>query len=204
MVGIINYNIGNLASVYNALSRVGADARIEQNPKNLAQYSHLILPGVGAFGDAMANLEESGMGEAILEFIKTGKSVLGICLGMQLLFEKSYEFGEHTGLGVIEGEVVPFSVERLKEGEKIPHMGWNRMHILREDRLFRGISSEPYLYFVHSFHALCKNRADVLGETHYGYDFVSAILHENVAGFQPHPEKSHEAGLRVLKNFCES
>lgn len=203
MIGIVDYNIGNLASVQNALEKVGARAKIEADPARLASYDRLILPGVGAFGDAMKHLRESGMREAVLEFVKSGKPLLGICLGMQLLFEKSYEFGAHEGLGLIEGEILPFDRARLEAGAKIPHVGWNRFRALKESAILRGLEREFYLYYVHSFHAVVKNRAEALGECEYGYAFVSAIERENVFGFQPHPEKSHEAGLAILRNFCE-
>lgn len=203
MVGIVNYNIGNLASVLNALVKVGAKAQIEKEPSRLLQYDRLILPGVGAFGDAMEHLVQSGMKEAVLEFAKSGKPLLGICLGMQLLFEKSYEFGEHAGLGLLEGEIIPFDKTRMGEGYKIPQMGWNRFYAKKKSPLLKGLEEGFYLYYVHSFHAVAKREEDVLGESVYGYPFVSAIERDNVAGFQPHPEKSHDAGLRILKNFCE-
>lgn len=203
MVGIINYNIGNLASVYNAFKKVGTDTRIEREASRIFSYDRLVLPGVGAFGDAMAHLKESGMAEALLEYAKSGRPILGICLGMQLLFERSYEFGEHEGLGLIKGDVVAFDKAMLNSGEKIPHMGWNRFLVSKHSALFNGLGDEFYLYFVHSFHAQVKNPNDVLGVCEYGYKFVSAIERENLYGFQPHPEKSHENGLRILKNFCE-
>jgi len=201
-VAIINYNVGNLASVYNACKKIGYEAVIEDNPKKLKKYDKIILPGVGAFGDAMAHLSEVGFDEAIKEFAKSGKYMIGICLGMQLLFNKSYEFGEFNGLGLIDGEVVEFDRTHLsKENHKIPHVGWNKMFIQKKDRIFDKIS-DPYLYFVHSFHA--KTDEDyIIGKTFYGYEFVSAVNKDNIYGFQPHPEKSHEVGLKILKNFME-
>jgi glutamine amidotransferase len=155
---------------------------------------------VGAFGDAMEHLKENGLDEGIKEFIKSGKYVLGVCLGMQILFEKGYEFGEHKGLGVIEGEVVRFKKE-IEKTHKIPHMGWNKMFITKKTPLFEGLK-DPYLYFVHSYHVVCDEKY-VIGKTIYGYEFVSAVNKDNVFGFQPHPEKSHNEGLKVIENFAK-
>jgi len=196
MIGIVNYNMGNLASVLNAFNKVDAKAKIENDPDNFKKYDKLLLPGVGAFGDAMEHLKEYGMDEALKDFIKSGKYVLGVCLGMQLLFEKSEEFGMHKGLGIIEGEVKRFS--NIKH--KIPHMGWNKMFFKNYSPLFEGLN-DPYLYFVHSYHVVCDDKY-VIGKTIYGYEFISAVNKENVFGFQPHPEKSHNEGLRVIKNFA--
>ena len=196
-IGIVDYNMGNLASVKNAFDKIGANAEIVKDADKLKNYDKLILPGVGAFGDAMEHLKTTGMDEAIKEFARSGKFLLGVCLGMQLLFEESEEFGKNKGLGLIEGEVVYF--DRNKVGErKIPHMGWNKM-FNKSSPLFKDISN-PYLYFVHSLHVVC-NEKYVIGETIYGYEFVSAVNKDNIFGFQPHPEKSHNEGLKILKNF---
>ncbi len=200
-VAIVDYNMGNLRSVQNAMQKIGYPATIEKDPKKLAGYDKLILPGVGAFGDAMEHLRSSGMDEAIKEFAKSGKPLLGICLGMQLLFEKSYEFGEHEGLGLIEGEVVSFDTSRFPHRLKVPHMGWNELFVQKPSPLFAGLPEAFYLYFVHSYHVVCKQHA--IGKTLYGYEFVSAVQKENIFGFQPHPEKSHDMGLKILKNFME-
>lgn len=198
MIGIIDYNMGNLASVYNACHLIDAKATIVKDPNELKNFDRVILPGVGAFGDAMEHLNETGMKEAIYEFAKSGNPMIGICLGMQLLFESSQEFGHSDGLGLIEGEVVKFDKSKMHEDHKIPHMGWNTI-VNKEHPLFEGLK-DPYLYFVHSYHAV-TNEKNVIGTTTYGYEFVSAVNKENIYGFQPHPEKSHDNGLKILKNF---
>ena len=200
MIGIVFYNMGNLASVKNAFKKVGVEAEVVSDADKIKNYDKLFLPGVGAFGDAIEHLKENSLDEAIKEFIKSGKYVLGVCLGMQILFEKGYEFGEHKGLGVIPGEVVRFDDSKLN-GHKIPHMGWNKMFFKGHTPLFEGLK-DPYLYFVHSYHAVCDDKY-VIGKTLYGYEFVSAVNKDNVFGFQPHPEKSHNAGLRVIENFAK-
>lgn len=203
MIGIIDYSMGNLASVKNAIGKIGWAANTVSDPDRLKYYDRLILPGVGAFGDAMEHLEKTGLKEAVIEYAKSGAPLVGICLGMQLLFEKSSEFGEHSGLGLMEGEVVLFDKERLAADQKIPQMGWNKMYATQDSVLFAGLPEEIYLYFVHSFHALPKNKQDIIGETQYGYRFASAVHRENLFGFQPHPEKSHDAGLQILNNFLK-
>ncbi len=199
MVAIINYNMGNLRSVENALSLLGVKHSIESDPERLGDYDRVILPGVGAFGDAMEHLQECGMDSAIKSFAKSGKPLLGICLGMQLLFEKSREFGEHNGLGLIDGVVEPFDVDKFDHKLKVPHMGWNEL-FCDDNPLFKGLNRELYLYFVHSFHVVC-DESYAIASTHYGYKFTSAVSHGNIFGLQPHPEKSHNSGLGILKNF---
>lgn len=201
-VAIIDYNMGNLASVKNALLKVGADVKIVQNPEKLKNFDKVILPGVGAFGDAVKHLDEYNLKEAILDFARSGKPLLGICLGMQLLFDKSYEFGEHNGLGLIPGEVVPFDKSRFDHRLKVPHMGWNELFVQKETPLFKGLPKAFYLYFVHSYHAVTIDEY-VIGKTIYGYEFASAVQKDNIFGLQPHPEKSHDNGLKILKNFVE-
>ena len=198
MIGIIDYNMGNLASVYNACHLLDEKATIIKDPNELKNFDRIILPGVGAFKDAMKNLNDTGMYEAIHEFSKSGKPMIGICLGMQLLFESSQEFGHTDGLGLIDGHVIKFDKTKMHEDIKIPHMGWNTI-VNKEHALFEGLK-DPYLYFVHSYHAV-TNEKNVIGKTTYGYDFVSAVNKDNIYGFQPHPEKSHDNGLRILKNF---
>lgn len=200
MIGIVDYKMGNLASVINAFHLLGEDAVIESDPDKLKTYDRIILPGVGAFGDAMEHLRSCGMDEAVREYAQSGRYLLGICLGMQLLFDSSEEFGLTDGLGLIEGRVVAFDSSRFHTPLKVPHMGWNRM-FTKDHPLFEGLDEAHYLYFVHSYHALCKNSADSIGECEYGYRFTSAVAHENVMGIQPHPEKSHKNGLTILKNF---
>lgn len=198
MIGIIDYNMGNLASVYNACHLLDTKASIVKDPNELKNYDRIILPGVGAYKDAMSHLNETGMKDAIYEFSNSGKPMIGICLGMQLLFESSTEFGFTEGLSLIEGEVVKFDKSKMNEDFKIPHMGWNTISSNGHD-LFKGLE-DPYLYFVHSYHAQTAEK-NIIGKTTYGYEFVSAVNKDNIYGFQPHPEKSHENGLRILKNF---
>jgi glutamine amidotransferase len=200
MIAIVDYNMGNLASVQNAFATLGTQTVVESNPENFQKYEKLILPGVGAFGDAMEHLRERNMIEAIKEFAASGKPMLGICLGMQLLFESSEEFGSNEGLGLIKGKVVAFDASKFSEPLKIPHMGWNRM-FTKEHPLFEGLDAEHYLYFVHSFHAVCANEEESIGKTVYGYEFSSAVASNNIMGIQPHPEKSHKNGLKILENF---
>ena len=192
--------MGNLASVFNALKKVGENRisiQIENDPEKISSYDKIILPGVGAFGDAIEHLKDIGMDRAIVEFAKSGKYLLGVCLGMQLLFEKSEEFGEHRGLSLLNGEVKRFPKTHLK----IPHMGWNRVFPKHTNSLFHDLDN-PYLYFVHSYYVETTEE-NILATTQYGITFTSAIEKENIFGLQPHPEKSHNNGLKILKNFIE-
>ena len=202
MVAIVDYNMGNLASVTNAFAKLNEDAVIVKDPDKFKEYDKLVLPGVGAFGDAMDHLKQRGMTEAVLEFAKSGKYMMGICLGMQLLLQSSEEFGEHQGLGLIDGKVVAFEPKKFEEPLKVPHMGWNRM-FTKEHPLFDGLDDAHYLYFVHSFHAVVDNETDEIGKTIYGYEFASAIAKDNIFGIQPHPEKSHKNGLKIIENFIK-
>ncbi len=200
MIAIIDYNMGNLASVRNAFAKIGAEAEIVQDPDKIASYDKIILPGVGAFGDAMEHLQKTGMDEAVKAFAQSGKPLLGICLGMQLLLESSEEFGLHEGLGLIPGKVVRFDTEKFPKPLKVPHMGWNELFVKQKTPLLENLPEAFYLYFVHSYHATCDDKY-VMGETLYGYTFPGAIYNGNIFGFQPHPEKSHKNGLQILKNF---
>ena len=202
MVAIIDYNMGNLASVRNAMEKIGHRSKVVSDPDELMRYPRALLPGVGAFADAMSHLKESGMDEAVKLFAASGKPMLGICLGMQLLFSKSLEFGEHEGLDLVPGEVVPFDPVLFQTPHKVPHMGWNEMFVQKESPLFDRMPKDFYLYFVHSYHAVTPDRY-AIGKTWYGYEFVSAVQRENIFGIQPHPEKSHDNGLKILKNFVE-
>ncbi len=199
-IGIIDYNMGNLASVSNAFKKIGTDAEIVKDAERLKNYDKLVFPGVGAFGDAVEHLKQTNLDVAMKEFVQSGRYVLGVCLGMQLLFESSEEFGSHEGLGIIPGKIVEFDKQRAL-GHKIPHMGWNKMFFQKNTPLFKGLDN-PYLYFVHSYHAVCDEKY-IIGKTLYGYEFVSAVNKENVFGFQPHPEKSHKSGLKILENFIQ-
>lgn len=202
MIGLIDYNMGNLRSVSNAFETLGVAIEIVKNAKDVERCDKIILPGVGAFKDAMDCLKERELDGAIKAFAASKKPLLGICLGMQLLFESSMEFGKCDGLGLIEGEIVKFNVHQFKEHLKVPHMGWNTLHVTQDTPLFKGMPEAFYLYFVHSFHARCDEKYTV-GKTLYGYEFPSAVQKENVFGFQPHPEKSHANGLKILQNFVE-
>lgn len=205
MIGIVDYNMGNLASVINAFAKVGANAILESDPSKLSHYDKLILPGVGAYADAMEHLQSNGMDKAVIDFAKSGKPLLGICLGMQLLFDSSEEFAKEAngtqGLGLIEGKVVAFDETKFDHPQKVPHMGWNELFVQKQTPLFDGLGKDFYLYFVHSFHAVCDDMY-VIGKTHYGYSFVSAVQNGNIYGIQPHPEKSHEHGLKIIENFA--
>jgi len=208
MIGIVDYNMGNLASVINAFQKVGADARLESDPAQLSEYDKLILPGVGAYADAMKHLKSNSMDAAVVAYAKSGKPLLGICLGMQLLFESSEEFGSTQGLGLIPGKVVAFDETKFDHPQKVPHMGWNELfqQTVGADPsvcpLFTGLDNDFYLYFVHSYHAVCDDQY-AIGKTHYGYEFVSAVQNGNIYGIQPHPEKSHENGLKIIENFAK-
>lgn len=209
-IGIIDYQAGNLGSVYNAfrylqdsvLQGIELEICIESIPDKLASYDKLLLPGVGAFGNAMKHLQDSHLDEAIKAYAHSGKELLGICLGMQLLFEKSEEFGEHKGLGLISGEVVVFHKTPTL---KVPHVGWNSCHFTSQasqNKLLLGIEDKSFFYFVHSFYVRTQAKF-ILAHTHYGDDFTSIVAKDNLYGIQPHPEKSHYAGLGLLANFIK-
>lgn len=199
-IAIVDYNMGNLASVKNAFNLLGCKAELVSDAQALLSYSHAILPGVGAFGDAMEHLKSSGMDEAIKTYAKQGGWLLGICLGMQVLFNSSDEFGHHEGLGLIQGDVRHFDSQKFSHELKVPHMGWNRL-FNTEHPLFNALDKEHYLYFVHSYHVHCDLQDDEIGFSEYGYRFSSAVAHNNILGIQPHPEKSHKNGLKILENF---
>ncbi len=199
---IVDYGMGNLNSVKRAMSRLRVDSVISSEPKVVAESDKIILPGVGHFGKAIANLKELGLLDVLNEAVLVKKKpILGICLGMQLLAEKSEE-GDSVGLGWIDGEVVKFRVsDRLKH--KVPHMGWNQIVVKKESQLMKDLSEPKEFYFVHSYHFKAANQADVLNESNYDYNFVSAVEKDNIYGVQYHPEKSHDAGAKLLKNFIE-
>ncbi|WP_107812197.1 imidazole glycerol phosphate synthase subunit HisH [Campylobacter concisus] len=201
MIAIIDYGAGNIKSVINAFDFLDKKCTLVSKPENLKEYSHIVLPGVGAFGEAITKLKNNGMDEAVKEAVKSGKAFIGICLGMQLLFEKSFEFGEHEGLSLLPGKVVKFNEANFDKPLKIPHIGWNALEFKQNSPLILGLKKLEYLYFVHSYHVVCDDKF-ALAKTTYGYEFTSAVWHENIFGFQPHPEKSHEAGLKILENFA--
>ncbi|MCW5675925.1 MAG: imidazole glycerol phosphate synthase subunit HisH [Xanthobacteraceae bacterium] len=196
---VINYGMGNLASVCRALEECGGEPVLSADPKSLSGADRIILPGVGAFGDGMKNLREAGWPDAIGAALQNPEvCLLGICLGMQLLADKGYEHGEHEGLGLVRGKV-----ERMNpgDGERVPHVGWNELCAVRKSGLTAGISEGTDFYFVHSYHFNAEDESDVIGRTPYAGVFVSAVQHGNVFGTQFHPEKSSFAGFRLLKNF---
>lgn len=198
MIAVVDYGMGNLRSVQKALEKVGLDAVITSNPEDLDRADAVVVPGVGAFPDAIHNLERLGLKEKILENINKGKPYLGICLGLQILFEYGFEFGEHQGLGVVKGVVVRFD-EKLDI--KIPHMGWNQVWKKKNSRMFEDIKDGEFFYFVHSYYAKPDDISLIATTTDYGIDFCSAIEMDNIWAVQFHPEKSQQAGLKLLSNF---
>lgn len=203
MVGIVDYGVGNLFSLRSSLIAIGADATVSSDPEVLRRADRILLPGVGAFGDAAQKLRESGLAEFLIEEAKSGKPLLGICLGMQLLFEKSYEYGEHEGLGLIPGQIRPIS-EVIPEDLKIPHIGWNALHFEKTDcPLFRYLSEGDHVYFVHSYYAADCGEA-LVATADYGAPLTAAVAKGNVFGCQFHPEKSGSVGLKILRAFCET
>lgn len=200
MIAIIDYQMGNLRSVQKGFERVGHEAIITSDPAILAKASKVVLPGVGAFSDAIAELKRRDLVAPICEAIENKKPFLGICLGLQLLFDCSYEDGEHEGLGIVPGEVRRFDVPREF---KVPHMGWNQVHYRRPSPIFADIDDQTHFYFVHSYYVVPKDVAIVAGEAEYPDPFCAMIWRENLYATQFHPEKSQSAGLKVLENFAE-
>ena len=201
MLAIVDCGVGNLYSLASSLKCVGVDHVIASGPQQLKTADHIILPGVGAFSDAAKKLADSGMRETLLEEVKNGKPLMGICLGMQMLFEKSYEYGEHRGLGLIPGQVCPLA-DDIAPGLKVPHIGWNRLDIVKDDPLFRYFENGCHVYYVHSFYA--KNCAEAtLATSEYSIPVTGVVRSGNVYGTQFHPEKSGDAGLALLKAFAE-
>jgi glutamine amidotransferase len=196
---IVDYGMANLRSVQKAFERVGHWAEISGDPNRVAEAEKLVLPGVGAFRDAISRLRESGLATPITEHIRAGKPFLGICLGLQLLFTKSYEDGEYQGLDLFPGEVVRFP---YVAGLKVPHMGWNHLRICRPAPVLKDLPENPAVYFVHSYYAAPRDRNLTATKTDYPAPFTSAIWHENVFASQFHPEKSQAVGLKMLQNFA--
>ncbi|MBS6561551.1 MAG: imidazole glycerol phosphate synthase subunit HisH [Clostridiales bacterium] len=200
MVAIIDYDAGNLKSVQKAFEFLGADVVVTRKRNEILNSDHVILPGVGAFGEAMEKLEQYDLVDTIKEVVKRKIPLLGICLGMQLLFESSEESDGVKGLSLLEGKIVKIP---KKEGIKIPHMGWNSLELKGKATLFQGLSKEPYVYFVHSYYLVPSKAEDVVAVTEYGTNLSVAVEHENLFGCQFHPEKSGEVGLEILKNFLK-
>lgn len=202
MIAILDYGVGNLFSLCSSLKYIGADAIVTGNPEEIKKADKIILPGVGAFADAAAKLKNSGLDILLKEEAKKGKDIMGICLGMQLLFEKSFEYGEYEGLGFLKGSVVPMQ-GYINEELKIPHIGWNQLHFQKNHKLFKYINENDCVYFVHSFFATnCDD--SVIATTEYGKELTAAVAKDNIMGCQFHPEKSGEVGLKILKAFCET
>jgi glutamine amidotransferase len=196
---IVDYGMANLRSVQKGFEKVGHAAEITPDPNRVAEAHHVVLPGVGAFRDAIARLRESGLAEPITEHVRAGKPFLGICLGLQLLFTTSHEDGTYQGLDLFPGEVVRFPDE---PGLKVPHMGWNHLRVRRPAPVLRGLPEQSAVYFVHSYYAVPKDPALVATETDYPTPFASAVWHENVFATQFHPEKSQRVGLEILRQFA--
>ncbi|MBR5524195.1 MAG: imidazole glycerol phosphate synthase subunit HisH [Clostridia bacterium] len=202
MIAIIDYGVGNLFSLKSSFAAIGAEAVVTADPAVIRSADRVILPGVGAFEDAAAKLRESGMAALLKELAASGKPIMGICLGMQLLFDKSYEYGEHQGLGLIPGTVRPIA-DVIPADYKIPHIGWNALRYAKEKHpLFRYLKEGDCVYFVHSYYATECTPA-VIATAEYGADLTAAVALDNVCGCQFHPEKSGEVGLSILRAFCE-
>ncbi len=202
MIAVVDYGVGNLFSLISSLKAVGADATVTGDAEMLRRADKIILPGVGAFGDAAAKLRSNGLDRVIIEQAKAGKPLLGICLGMQLLLERSFEYGEHEGLGLIKGDIVPIS-NVIPADLKIPHIGWNALKLTEnKSPLFKYINEGDHVYFVHSYYgANCAESTIATAE--YGAELTAAVADGNVMGCQFHPEKSGSVGLNILRAFCE-
>lgn len=201
MIAIIDYGVGNLFSLCCSLNSIGAQVTVTSDPEIIKKADKLILPGVGAFADAAAKLRDSGLDTLIKQLASEGKPLMGICLGMQLLFEKSFEYGEHRGLGLLRGNVVPMQGV-IPARLKIPHIGWNALHLTRDSKIMKYVKEGDCVYFVHSYYATdCPD--SVIATAEYGAPLTAAVEQGNVMGCQFHPEKSGPVGLSILKAFCE-
>jgi glutamine amidotransferase len=200
-IGIVDYGMANLRSVQKAFESVGADARIISTPEEVERADRVVLPGVGAFADAVRTLREKELAGPILSHIEKGKPFLGICLGLQMLFDVGYEDGEHVGLGVLKGSCVRFDVDDTL-GLKVPHMGWNQLEMRRPSPLCKDLPEGAGVYFVHGYHVVPEDESVVATTTDYGRPFVSSVWRDNVMATQFHPEKSQRVGLKILSNFA--
>lgn len=201
MIAIIDYGVGNLFSLRSSLEMIGAESVVTSDEKVIRAADKILLPGVGAFEDAKRKLSESGLDKLIVELVKGGKKIMGICLGMQMLFERSFEYGEHEGLSLLRGSVIPMQGS-IPEGLDIPHIGWNKLKIHSDHPVFKYTNDGDFVYFVHSYYASgCED--SILATTDYGIDMTAAVAKDNVAGMQFHPEKSGECGLNILRAFAE-
>ncbi len=202
MIAIVDYGIGNLFSLQSSFAKIGEAVEVTSDVSKIRAADRIILPGVGAFEDAARKLRDSGLDNVLKEQATAGKTIMGICLGMQMLFERSFEYGEHEGLGLIRGEVTPMQ-GILPPELKIPHMGWNKLDFVgKRDELFKYLDGDTFVYFVHSFHAT-KCESAQIATAEYGVNVTAAVRQGNVLGCQFHPEKSGEVGLKILKAFCE-
>ena len=200
MIAIVDYGVGNLFSVRSSFQKVGAETVITADAKTIDNASKILLPGVGAFEDAMKKLRESGLDEVLKAQVKKGKYLMGICLGMQMLFEESHEYGVHQGLGLLQGKVVPIR-GYVDDKLKVPHIGWNGLHLTKPHFLFDGVKEGDCAYFVHSYFASdCID--SVIATTEYGKELTASVGKDNILGCQFHPEKSGEVGLNILRAFC--
>ncbi len=201
MIAVVDYGVGNLFSLRSSLDMIGAESVVTSDEAVIRRAEKIILPGVGAFEDAARKLSESGLREAVIEEARAGKPILGICLGMQMLFERSYEYGVHEGLGLLRGEVVPMA-GTIREGLKIPHIGWNSLSVKKNHPIFKYIKDGDFVYFVHSYYAVDCGES-LLSTTEYGKELTAAVALGNITGTQFHPEKSGEVGLSILRAFAE-
>ena len=202
MVAIIDYGVGNLFSLQSSFAAIGVKAEVTADPETIHRADRVILPGVGAFEDAARKLRETGLGRVVKAEAAAGKPLMGICLGMQLLFERSYEYGVHEGLGLLKGEIRPIA-ERIGEGLKIPQMGWNALQIRRQSPILKYNREGDYVYFVHSYSAVNCDES-LLATVEYGAELTACVGLGNVSGCQFHPEKSGSVGLKILRAFCET
>lgn len=204
MIAIVDYGVGNIFSLYSSFKYIGAEVVLTSDPDEIKKADKIILPGVGAFADAAKKLRDSGLADVVVNEVKNGKPLLGICLGMQMLFERSFEYGEHKGLGLINGDIVPMEGV-VPDNYKIPHIGWNGLHFPNDkpkNDLFKYVEENECVYFVHSYYG---TRCDdsLIASTEYGAELTAAVADKNVYGVQFHPEKSGEVGMKILKAFCE-
>ena len=204
MITIIDYEMGNLRSVAKAFEKLGYAVRVSNRPEDLLDTDKIVLPGVGAFRDCISNLHAGGFVGPLLQHVADGKPLLGICVGMQMLFDESEEFGRHLGLGLVPGRVVRFPAGMEEGGErlKVPHMGWNNLHICQQAPIFRQTAEGSFVYFVHSYYCLAENRSDVAATCRYGdIEFCAAVWRDNLMATQFHPEKSQMVGLKIFDQF---
>ena len=202
MIAIVDYGLGNLFSLKSSLDFIGLDTIITNDKSEIKKAKSIILPGVGAFRDAIGKLKEKELDNVIIDEVKNGKILLGICLGMQLLFEKSYEYGEYTGLGLIKGEICSLKNDLKNKDLKVPHMGWNNLSFNKDDKILKYIKEDEYVYYVHSYYA--KNcDENILAHSEYEINIPGIVKNKNVYGIQFHPEKSGETGLNILRAFGE-